>query len=92
MACQPIKGYFMHRNCIYFTLIFRFFEELFLKRLFCKHSDRIQIILNRSISPIDRNLTYTSTQGQSEPGSNSKEWVLYSPQISRHGTVPSDAV
>ena len=52
----------------------------------------MQIILNRSFWSIDGTLTGTSTLGQSRTGSNDNEGVLYSPQRSRTGASPSDAV
>ena len=45
-----------------------------------------------SIWPIDGTLKGTTTLGQSGPGSNGNEDVLYILQISKTGTSSSDAV
>ena len=37
-------------------------------------------------------LTGTTNPGQSEPGSNGNERVFHTPQISRNGALPLDAV
>ena len=55
-----------------------------------KYSYRIQIILNRSIWPIDGSLTGTTTPGQNEPRSNGNEVVFHIPQSSRTGASPPD--
>ena len=47
---------------------------------------------NRSIIPIDRILTGTTTYGQSGPGSNGNEKILLTPQLSRTGALQLDAV
>ena len=44
--------------------------------------------LNRSTWPIDGNLTVTSTPGKS----NGNERLLHTPQITKTGVLPSDAV
>ena len=46
-----------------------------------------------SIWHIDRTLSATITPGQSGPGSDGNEWVLYIPQSSSiTGTLPSDCL
>ena len=47
---------------------------------------------NKSIFFIDGTLTGTTIPGQSELRSNGNKWVLYTPQIYRIGTSPSDAI
>ena len=47
----------------------------------------------RSIWPIDKTLSGSTTPGQSRPGSDGKEGVLYIPQSSSiTGTSPSDGL
>ena len=48
--------------------------------------------LNRSIGPIQVTLTGTTTFGQSRPGSNDNEQVLYIPLISRSEALTSNVV
>ena len=48
--------------------------------------------LNSSIWPKDGILTGTTTQGQSEPGSNGNEEILHIPQSSRSRASPSDGL
>ena len=43
-----------------------------------------------SLWPIDRTLSSATTSGQSGPGNNGNEGVLYIPQISKSGALPSD--
>ena len=50
------------------------------------------MILDSSIWPVDGNLTDTNTPGQSKPGSKGNEGVLDTPEISRTGDSPSNAV
>ena len=45
---------------------------------------------NSSIWPIDKTLSSATTPGQSGPGSNGKEGVLYISQSSKTGTSPLD--
>ena len=45
-----------------------------------------------SIWPIDKTLSGAPTPGQSEPGSNGNEGVLYIPNISKDGASPSDGL
>ena len=47
---------------------------------------------NSSIWPKYRTLSSTTTLGQSGPGSNGKEEVLYIPQSTKTGTSPSDCL
>ena len=52
-----------------------------------------QVLLSkRSIWPTYRTLTGTTSPGQSRPGCNGNEEVLYTPQSSRTGASSSDAV
>ena len=48
--------------------------------------------LNRSLWPIDENLTGTTSLNQSGPGNNGNEGVLLTPQISKSAASSSDAV
>ena len=47
---------------------------------------------NSSIWPMDKNLTGTTTQDNSGPGSNTNEETLPIPQSSRIGSLPSDCL
>ena len=77
-------------NQIYCMFIFTSFVSLFLKSFFfiCTGSYWIQIILNRFIWLMDGNPTGTATSSQIETKSNSNEWVLHTPQISRTRALP----
>ena len=55
----------------------------------CIQSDWIQIILNRSIWPIDGTLTGTTTPSQSGTRNNGNERVLHIALISRTGVLVS---
>ena len=48
--------------------------------------------LNRTISPIDKTLTGTTTSDQSGSGSNGNEELFYTPEISGSGVLSSDVV
>ena len=54
-------------------------------------SNQIQIIFFKSIRFIDRTLTGATTPGKKGPWSYNNDVVLYTPQISKTGTSPSDA-
>ena len=45
-----------------------------------------------SIWPIDRTVSGVTTPGQGRPGSNGNEEVLYIPQLSKAGALPSDCL
>ena len=47
---------------------------------------------NSSIWPIDRTLSGATALGQSGPGSNGIEGVVYTIQSSRAGSLPSDGL
>ena len=49
-------------------------------------------MVSRSIWPTDETLTAIDTQSQSGPRSNCNEEILHTPQSSRTGTSPLDAV
>ena len=53
---------------------------------------KYKLFLNRSIWPIDKTLTGTTTVGESGTRSNGNEGVLHTAEISRPGASPADAV
>ena len=61
-------------------------ETVFIKHLY------LHFLLNKSIWLRNGILTSITTIGQSGPGSNGNKQVLYTPQISRTGASPEDAV
>ena len=62
--------------------------------LLCNSNNLTSVICLHTvfILPVDRTLSGATTLGQSRPGSNGNEGALHTPQISKAGASPSDAV
>ena len=77
-------------NRIHYTYTLKIFV-LFLKIYFTHGSIEYELFKKKSIWPIDESLIGTTTTGQSGPGSNGNEVVLYIPQVFKTRTLPPDA-
>ena len=75
-----------------FIFLYSCFLRVFFGVFFCTQSYDIQIIFNRSISPLDGTVTSITTMGQGGPGSNGNIEVLHTPKISRTEPSLSDGV
>ena len=73
-------------NGIYFMFIFTFFVLLFLSFFACGPI-KYKWFANWSIWPIDNTLTGIITLGYSWPKSIGNEGILYTPQISKTGSL-----
>ena len=103
LVCRQTRGYrfcylMLIILCQYFihsficTQCFQVQTFLFLTIQFSISHLFEQSLNSRSIWLIDRVLSGATTPGQSESGSNSYEWVLHFPQLSKAGDSPSDCL
>ena len=92
-VCQlwilQVKRLWKNIHCIF---IFTLLALLFLIRIFAHGPIEYKWFLNSFLWLINGNLKWTTTPGQSGPGSKGNERVPHTPKISRTGASSSEAV